>query len=131
MRCPQCNAENPPNAATCTHGRADLAAPADSPSRQGQAAPAAPAGIEKMIPTKNVPALMAYYLGLFSFIPLLGILLGIPAFVLGIMGLLRARAHPEARGKVHAWVGIIMGGLFGFGYLAAVILGVVVAIMEA
>jgi hypothetical protein len=34
------------------------------------------------------------------------------AVIMGILGIRHANAHPEARGKVHAWVGIIMGGLF-------------------
>ena len=32
------------------------------------------------------------------------------AVIMGILGIRHANAHPEARGKVHAWVGIIMGG---------------------
>lgn len=75
-----------------------------------------------IIPYRNVPALIAYYLGIFSIIPCLGIVLGIAAFVLGIVGLRRAAATPSAKGKVHAWIGIIVGGLFGFGYLALAIL---------
>jgi hypothetical protein len=71
-----------------------------------------------MIPTKNGPALAAYYLGIFSVIPFLGIPMGIIALILGIKGLRRAREHPEAKGKVHAWVGIIAGGLFALLYLA-------------
>ena len=65
----------------------------------------------------NQNAVIAYYLGIFSFIPFLGILLGIPAFILGIKGDRYARANPTAKGRIHAWVGIIAGGLFGFGYL--------------
>ena len=76
--------------------------------------------ISGVVPYRNVPALVAYYLGLFSFIPFLGILLGLSAFVLGIMGLKRVAKQPEAKGKVHAWIGIILGGLFGFGYLVLV-----------
>lgn len=64
-----------------------------------------------VIPYKNPCALIAYYLGLFSLFPILGLLLAIPAFILGIMGL-RARAkNPAIRGAVHAWIGIVMGGL--------------------
>ena len=62
-----------------------------------------------LIPYKNPKSLWAYYLGLFSLIPCLGIFLGIAALVLGIGGLRYANLHPEARGKVHAWVGVIMG----------------------
>jgi hypothetical protein len=93
-------------------------------------APAATDPVELFVPYKNGFALAAYYLGIFSFIPVLGILLGIPAFFCGLKGLRLAREHPEARGKVHAWIGIIVGGLFGFGQLALVILGAVRLILS-
>ncbi|MEZ6183413.1 MAG: hypothetical protein R3F62_00190 [Planctomycetota bacterium] len=64
-----------------------------------------------VIPYKNPAALIAYYLGLFSLIPCLGLLLAIPALILGIVGL-RARAkNPAIKGSVHAWIGIVLGGL--------------------
>lgn len=77
--------------------------------------------ISKLIPYRNVPALAGYYCGVFSLIPFLGIILGLVGFVLGIIGLRVARQNPAAGGKVHAWVGIILGGLCGFGYLALVV----------
>src|SRR5438552_694245 len=40
-----------------------------------------------VIPYKNPHALIAYYLGIFGLIPFIGILLAIPAFILGIIGL--------------------------------------------
>jgi hypothetical protein len=49
--------------------------------------------------------------------PLLGFPLGVAALILGLRGLRRAKEHPEARGKAHAWVGIIAGGFFGLLYL--------------
>ena len=58
-----------------------------------------------MIPA-NSSALIAYYLGIFSF---LFCLLGIPAIILGFKGLAYAEKFPQAKGKVHAWVGIICG----------------------
>ena len=64
-----------------------------------------------LIPYKNAQALWAYYLGIFSLIPCFGIPLGIAALVLGISGLTKAKQHPETKGKVHAWVGIFLGGL--------------------
>ena len=65
-----------------------------------------------VIPYKNVPALLAYYLGLFSLFPLLGLFLAVPAFILGIIGLKKRRENPAVKGSVHAWIGVIMGGLF-------------------
>jgi len=78
--------------------------------------------VEFFVPYKNTPALVAYYLGIFAFIPVLGIFLGVPAFIMGIKGLRVAREHPEARGKAHAWVGIIMGAIFGFGQVVICLL---------
>ncbi|MBI5760669.1 MAG: DUF4190 domain-containing protein [Planctomycetales bacterium] len=68
-----------------------------------------------VIPYKNAPALIAYYCGVFSIIPCFPI--GIVALVLGIMGLKKAKQNPLVRGQVHAWIGIIVGGLFGLLYL--------------
>lgn len=64
-----------------------------------------------LIPYKNLPALMAYYCGVFSIIPFFPI--GIAAFVLGIKGLKQRKRNPAIRGAAHAWIGIIIGGLFG------------------
>jgi len=83
-----------------------------------------------LIPYKNSPALIAYYLGVFSLIPLIGVLLGIPAFFLGLKGLRVAREHPEARGKAHAWVGILAGGFFGFLYLGLIVWWIVAVAVE-
>jgi hypothetical protein len=64
-----------------------------------------------IVPYRNVPALIAYYLGVFSLIPCIGFVLGIGGIVLGIFGLKEAGKHPESKGKVHAWIGIVVGGL--------------------
>jgi len=64
-----------------------------------------------IIPYKNPHALTAYYLGVFSIIPLLGLFLGAAALVLGIIGLRKRRERPIIRGAAHAWIGIIAGGL--------------------
>lgn len=78
--------------------------------------------ISAVIPYRNMPAVISYYLAVFSLIPCLGIPLGLAAVVLGAIGLKRAREQPECKGRVHAWTGIILGGLFGFGYLIALCL---------
>ncbi len=64
-----------------------------------------------VIPYKNPSALAAYYLGLFSLLPCIGLLFAIPAFILGIMGLKARKRNPAIKGSVHAWIGIVMGGL--------------------
>lgn len=70
-----------------------------------------------LIPYKNAKALSAYYLAVFSLIPFFGIFLGIAAFILGLKGLKFAKEHPESKGKAHAWIGILVGGICGLGYL--------------
>ena len=64
-----------------------------------------------VIPYKNVPALVSYYLGVFSLIPCLALLLGPAAFICGIVGLRRYKAHPQVKGVAHSWVGIVLGSL--------------------
>jgi hypothetical protein len=78
--------------------------------------------IATIIPYRNVSALIAYYLGVFSIIPCVGFVLGIAAFILGIIGLKRARQYPEAKGKVHAWIGIILGAFVVLAHIACVII---------
>ena len=65
-------------------------------------------GLGVLIP-KNAYALWSYYLGIFSFV-CCGIS-AIPAIITGILGVRYAKQHPEAKGAIHAWVGIITGAL--------------------
>ena len=65
-----------------------------------------------IIPYKNPSALTSYYLGLFSLFPIIGLLLGIAAIVLGIRGIRYYKRYPQVRGIVHAWVGICAGTIF-------------------
>jgi hypothetical protein len=65
-----------------------------------------------IIPYKNPPALIAYYLGIFSGLPMIGLPVGIVAFVLGIMGLKDRKRNPAIKGSAHAWIGIGCGGFF-------------------
>ena len=74
-----------------------------------------------IIPYKNPPALIAYYLGLFSMFPCIGFFLAVPAFILGIIGLQKRRHNPVVRGSVHAWIGIVMGGLFAIIWGAVIV----------
>lgn len=74
--------------------------------------------ITSVVPYKNVCALVGYYFAVFSIlgvIPIIGLfftLLGVVAFVLGILGLRAAAQTPEVKGKVHAWFAILVGGFF-------------------
>ncbi len=78
--------------------------------------------MSKVVPYKNPKALIAYYLAIFSLIPCAGLLLGIAALNLGILGLKAANAQPNAHGKVHAWVGIILGGLCALGNVVGIVI---------
>lgn len=70
-----------------------------------------------VIPYRNPLALVGYYLGVFSLIPMLGAALALPAILLGILGLRSCRLHPQAKGKAHAWVGITTGLISVIGHL--------------
>ena len=71
-----------------------------------------------VIPYKNPKALVAYYLGIVSGLPLIGLPFGIAAFVLGILGL-KARKHNPDKGfrsrvdrnrlrrAIHSAVGVV------------------------
>jgi hypothetical protein len=85
-----------------------------------QAPPPAGGALSTLIPYRNGKALTAYYCGVFSIIPCAGLILGPVALTLGIMGLQVAKREPERKGTVHAWIGIIAGGLFGLMNLAAI-----------
>ncbi len=74
-----------------------------------------------LVPYKNASAVWAYYLGVFALIPCFGCLLAIAAIVMGFLGLGNAARHPEAKGKIHAWVGIILGTLVLCGHVAAIV----------
>ena len=64
-----------------------------------------------VIPYKNPAALFAYYCGVFSLIPCFALVLGPVAVILGIVGLVYRRKHPQTRGMAHAWIGIVLGTL--------------------
>jgi hypothetical protein len=76
-----------------------------------------------VIPYKNPKALIAYYLGILSGLPLIGFPMGIIALVLGVQGLQARSKNPAIKGSVHAWIGIGCGGVFAilWGFLGAVI----------
>ena len=72
--------------------------------------------ISGMIPYKNPAALVGYYLSVASLIPFIGILLGIPAVIMGIIGLRKRLREPRIKGMAHAWVAIILGSITTLGY---------------
>jgi hypothetical protein len=72
-------------------------------------------GVSYVIPYKNVPALISYYVGVFGLILCilggLSLFSGVTAIVLGIMGMMRASKNPQAHGRGHAITGMILGGV--------------------
>jgi hypothetical protein len=76
--------------------------------------------LARQVPYRNAPALTAYYLGVFGLIPFLGVPLALVAIPLGVVGLRRAREHPEAHGSAHAWTGIVAGALSVIGHGALI-----------
>lgn len=76
-----------------------------------------------LIPYKNTPALVAYYLGIFSLIPCLGMPLGIAAVVSGIIGLRAYKRQPVIKGATHAWIGIVLG------FITSAVWGLALALM--
>lgn len=80
-----------------------------------------------LIPYKNGPALTAYYLGILS---LVCCPLGAVAMVLGILGLKKRAQQPEVKGSVHAWIGIVLGGLSTFAMIAIMVAFIVAALAK-
>jgi hypothetical protein len=79
-----------------------------------------------VIPYKNIPALLAYYAGVFSVIPFFPI--GLTALALGIAGLRARGRNPAIKGSIHAWIGILVGGFFGLLWLVATIVVVYMSV---
>ena len=106
--CPFCSQEVDLNLEHCSHcGRLFSSSEGDSTGG--------------VIPYKNPKALVAYYLGLFSILPFLGLFLGIAAFVLGILGLRDRKRNPAIKGSLHAGIGIGCGGLMTLVWIAAIV----------
>jgi hypothetical protein len=84
-----------------------------------------PDGIAAIIPYKNPKSLVAYYTGVFSLIPILGLVLGPIALIFGILAIRYRQQRPTAGGMGHAITGIVLGSLTTLGHLAVVIFAVV------
>ncbi|MCH2161368.1 MAG: hypothetical protein MK085_05795 [Phycisphaerales bacterium] len=97
------------------------AVPPRSPEGLGAGAPP-PNAMDHVIPVRNGPALISWYLGVFSLIPFLGIPLGIAAIITGAIGLKKSKAANVKVGFWHGLLGMLLGILSTFGYTAIVIL---------
>lgn len=95
-------------------------------------APRNDGGVSTLIPYRNLPALVGYYMSIASllgiFVMPVGVLISAPALVLGTIGLSKRLREPEAKGTAHAWVAIILGGLMTLLHLAAGVFFVVVLV---
>lgn len=132
MNCENCKQELQPTWQVCPNCQTPIQLTAEavenpyaSPSTESFALPQknlnegdATGGV---IPYKNPKALIAYYLGILSGLPLFGLPLGIAAFVLGILGLRDRKRNPVIKGSLHAAVGIGCGGFFALLWGLAVI----------
>ena len=81
-----------------------------------------------IIPYKNPHALIAYYLGIVSGLPMIGLPFGIAAFILGLKGLRARKENPVIKGSVHAAIGIGCGGLFSLLWTVLAIVLLVVSL---
>ncbi|MFN0055958.1 MAG: hypothetical protein ACKV0T_27755 [Planctomycetales bacterium] len=132
--CPTCAERVPANVKVCPYCQESLDGGGGAGGRRRREVDSAASessddGTGGLIPYKNMPALMAYYCGVFSVIPCFP--LGIAAFVLGIMGLKKAKAEPRVRGQTHAWIGILVGGFFGLVWTVLTVIMVVALILGA
>ncbi|MCD4783806.1 MAG: zinc ribbon domain-containing protein [Candidatus Eremiobacteraeota bacterium] len=118
MYCPKCGAQNDDNSYKCVSCSYLLHA---KPARQMPRPIQSDDSLGGLIPYKNPYSLISYYLAVFSLIPGIGLILGSIAFFLGMKGLRFYQEHPESGGKIHSWVGIILGGICGFGSIILVI----------
>jgi len=84
--------------------------------------------VSTLIPYKNPKALAAYYCGVFSLIPCIGLILGPIALIMGILGMRAVRAHPSMKGTGHAIAGIVLGSITFLGHLVIIILVVIAAL---
>ena len=85
-------------------------------------------GLSTMIPYKNPHALWGYYIGIASWIPILGLICGPTALVLGIKGVRNRSRDPRIKGMAHAWIAIVMGSigtLMSLGCAASIIAAVI------
>jgi uncharacterized membrane protein len=110
--CGKCGAQMADHLSTCWQCGAPLNLYAVQgsgarPFAQGHATGDATGGL---IPYKNVPALVGYYVSIIGLVPCVPVF-SIAAIVLGIMGLMKVSKEPIVKGTVHAWIAIVLGAV--------------------
>lgn len=79
---------------------------------------------QRLIPTKNMPALLSYYFGCAGVLPIVGLPFSVLAIILGRKGLRQYNKNPSPGAKVHAKIGIYFGA-FELVFFALVIILVI------
>lgn len=77
-------------------------------------------GVSLIIPYKNGAALAGYYVSIGSLIPIVGLVLGPVAIILGVLGIRARTRNPAVHGLVHAWIAIVLGSLVVLAHVAII-----------
>lgn len=103
--CKNCGRKHPENTYRCVQCETLLHSdPASHPTVALQED-----GLGMILPAQNPFSLWAYYTGMFSFIPVIGVPLAIIAIATGIMGIHRYRSVKGAKGILHSVCGLLFG----------------------
>jgi hypothetical protein len=141
MNCPNCNKAVQSDWQSCPYCQIQLGIENDASQQNPFSAPSSQPELAQIvddpqqgdatggvIPYKNPKALIAYYLGIVSGIPIIGLPFGIAAFVLGILGLRDRKRNPVIKGAAHAWIGIGCGGIFMLFWGAVIVIAIIATI---
>ncbi len=109
LLCPACNTVNSRTFTTCVSCGTGLFPSAVSGGSGIDMGQRDTASLMRSHP--NLNAFYGYYAGLGSIIPVIGLLLGPVAIVLGILGLSHYAKYPKSKGRKHSLTGIMIGSL--------------------
>lgn len=82
----------------------------------------------RIVPLRNPDALLGYYLGAISFIPILGLVVVYFAFRKGLSGIRKAKGNPSVPGLIHGWIAIVQGCLSIIFHLCIIVFALVVLV---
>src|SRR5580765_3821413 len=83
-------------------GQVDYSQPPQAGQYYQAQPPQQPGALDRLIPTRNVKALLAYYFGVFGLVPCFSPFLAPAAIILGILGLKECKRDPNLPGRGHA-----------------------------